>query len=190
MDLEQNRIQAIQIAKAKINGEPLFLDTETTGLGARDEIVEIAILDHEGNPLIDALVRPTKSIPAGASAIHRITDEMVQDALSWLDLWPKIEQILKGKEVAIFNAEYDLRLMKQSNQAYKLPWEVQQKDFFCIMQLYAQFYGMWDSSRRSFRWQSLENAGRQCRIQLPNTHRAKDDTALARDILYYIARSQ
>jgi DNA polymerase-3 subunit epsilon len=173
-----------------MDGKPLFLDTETTGLKAWDEIIEIAILDHEGLPLIDTLVRPTRKIPPDAIAIHGITDEMVQTAPAWQELWPEIEQILEGKETAIYNADFDLRLMKQSHEANKMPWNVQEKNFFCIMQLYAQFYGMWNASRRSFRWQSLENAGRQCRIQLPNTHRAKDDTMLARAVLIHMATSE
>jgi DNA polymerase-3 subunit epsilon len=187
---EQNRLQAIQIAKEKLAGEPIFLDTETTGLKARDEIIEIAILDHDGEPLMDSLVRPTIRIPTDAHAIHGITDDMVKDAPTWRELWPEIEGNLRGKQLAIYNAEFDLRMMKQSHLAHGLRWDFQQDDVFCIMQLYAQFYGLWDPSRRSFRWQSLENAGRQCNIQLPNTHRAKDDTALAREVLIHMAGSE
>jgi DNA polymerase-3 subunit epsilon len=190
MHLEQSRIQAIQIAKAKVTGGPIYLDTETTGLGPTDQVVEIAILDPEGDPLVDDLVRPTISIPPDAVAIHGITDEMVREAPSWPDLWPTISPILKGREIAIYNADFDLRLMKQSHQAYQMPWDVQARDFFCIMQLYAQFYGLWNPSYRSFRWQSLENAGHQCGIPLPNTHRAKDDTELARAVLHHMAGSE
>jgi len=100
MHLEQNRIQAIQIAKAKITGRPLYLDTETTGLGPTDQVVEIAILDPEGDPLVESLVRPTINIPPDAVAIHGITDEMVREAPSWPALWPTISPILKGREVA------------------------------------------------------------------------------------------
>jgi len=190
VQLEQHRIQAIQTAKSKIEAKPLFLDTETTGLGPSDEIVEITILDHEGNPLIDSLVRPKRSIPFDAIDIHGITDAMVQKAPSWSDLWPEVHQVLLGNVVAIYNADFDLRLMRQSHAARGMDWDIQGVDFFCIMQLYAQFYGLWDPRRRSFRWQSLENAGRQCSIHLPNTHRAKDDTALARAVLLHMAQSE
>jgi hypothetical protein len=43
--------------------------------------------------------------------------------------------------------------------------------------------------RGAYRWQSLEAAGRQCHILLKNTHRALDDCLLAREILYYMAKS-
>jgi hypothetical protein len=47
------------------------------------------------------------------------------------------------------------------------------------MKLYADFIG-------SRRWQRLEEAGRQCRLELPNSHRAKDDTLLARAVFQYM----
>jgi len=64
-----------------------IVDTETTGTGSDDEAVELAVLPfdycretgrvvavHEG---FSALCQPSKPIPAEATAIHGITDEMV-----------------------------------------------------------------------------------------------------------------
>jgi hypothetical protein len=58
---------------------------------------------------------------------------------------------------------------------------------FCIMKLYAQYYGQWNSRRGDYRWQSLDAAGRQCRIPLPNSHRAKDDALLTKAVLENLA---
>jgi DNA polymerase-3 subunit epsilon len=57
------------------------------------------------------------------------------------------------------------------------------------MRLYAQFYGEWDPMRNSYRWQKLEDAGRQCGIAMPNSHRALEDALLAKAVLEHIARS-
>jgi DNA polymerase-3 subunit epsilon len=57
------------------------------------------------------------------------------------------------------------------------------------MELYAMFYGDRDPYRGSFRYQSLEIAGRQCGINLPNAHRAVDDCLLTRAVLHYMAES-
>ncbi|NIM92710.1 MAG: 3'-5' exonuclease [Anaerolineales bacterium] len=186
---EDDRKRAIEIAKSKIAGQPLYLDTETTGLGPGDEIVEISILDSEGEVLLDSLVRPVKKIPPDAVAIHGITDETVRDALTWADIWPEVARVIEGMEIAIYNAEFDLRMMRQSHGLYRLQWDLPTATTTCIMHLYAQFYGAWNPSHRTYRWQSLENAGRQCNISLPNTHRAKDDAALARAVLHHIARA-
>jgi DNA polymerase III epsilon subunit-like protein len=94
---------------------------------------------------------------------------------------------LDGRQVGIYNADFDLRMLRQSNAKFNLRWEID-TSFFCIMKLYAQFYGSWNNARRSYRWHSLEAAGRHCRIPLPNTHRAKDDTLLARSVLLHMAK--
>jgi hypothetical protein len=39
------------------------------------------------------------------------------------------------------------------------------------------------------KWQSLDAAGRQCRLPLTNTHRAKDDTLLARAVFEYMVKA-
>ena len=187
MNQEQARKEAVVIARQKLAQGPLYLDTETTGLGPLDEIVEISILDPEGAVLLDKLVRPTKPIPPDALAIHKITDEMVKNAPTWLEVWPEVEGVMQGRLVAIYNADYDVRIMRQSHRLYKMTWDPNVSDFFCIMLHYAQFYGEWNRARGSYRWQSLENAGRQAKIPLQNTHRAKDDAALARAMLHFIA---
>ena len=42
----------------------IFLDTETTGLDAYAELVDIAVVDAAGRVLLDSLVRPRRPIPA------------------------------------------------------------------------------------------------------------------------------
>ena len=188
MSKDQARREASLIANQKLAQKPLYVDTETTGLGRLDEIVEISILGAEGEVLLDQLVRPTKPIPHDAMAIHKITDEMVKDAPTWIEVWPEVENVMQGRVVAIYNADYDTRIMRQSHRLYDMDWDPKMAEFFCIMFLYAQFYGEWNRARGSYRWQSLQNAGRQASIPLPNTHRAKDDAALARAVLHFIAK--
>jgi len=68
----------------------LYLDTETTGLDEKAEIIEIAILDVAGNVLLDSLVKPTSPISDAASKVHGIMMSMLGDAPSWQQLaWTK-----------------------------------------------------------------------------------------------------
>ena len=67
--------------------EEMILDTETTGLGSDARICQIAAIDLHSNVLIDTLVNPECPIPADATAIHGITDEMVKDAPTLFDLF-------------------------------------------------------------------------------------------------------
>ncbi len=86
----------------------LILDTETTGLGAQDEIVELAIIDTNGTVKFDNLIQPTIPIPEEASRIHGITDDILQDdnAVSWNQYHVAIVSLLtKASFVLIYNSE-------------------------------------------------------------------------------------
>lgn len=182
------RQSAIDEARRLLTQKPIYLDTETTGLDNRAEIVEIAILDHDGLPLFESLVKPRYPIPADAARIHGISNAAVSSAPTWKDLWPQIEPILQGRTVGIYNADFDRRMLAQSHHIAQLLWPKDALTSFCIMQLYARYYG--ERSHGGFRWQSLEKAGRQCHLNLPNSHRAADDARLARAVLHHVARGE
>jgi DNA polymerase III subunit epsilon len=189
MNLSARR-EAIQKAQELLARKPIYLDTETTGTGPNDNILEISIIEHDGSVLIDTLIKPVGKIDPGAQRVHGISVDMVANAPRWGDEWAKIEAILEGRILGIYNADFDLRMMQQSHTRNWLQWrQPEGLEIFCIMKLYAQFWGQWNSRRGNYRWQSLDNAGQQCDIALPNSHRAKDDTLLTRAILEYMANS-
>ena len=167
--------------------QPIFLDTETTGLDRRDQVVDICLVDHDGSILFDSLVRPTVRVPLEASRIHGITNEMVAGAPSWTEIWPEIEPLLSTRPTGIYNLDFDVKMVHQTHQAHGIPWRFNPSQAFCIMKLYAEYRGEWNHRFGNYRWHKLEEAGRQCRIPLPNSHRAKDDALLARAVLLHMA---
>jgi DNA polymerase III epsilon subunit-like protein len=182
------RQQAIQIARAKLALNPLYLDTETTGRERNSEIIEISIIDDMGEVVFESLAKPSVPIPMAATRIHGITNDMVKNAPSWMVVWPKVQDIIINRTVGIYNSEFDLRMMIQTLDKYRMRTSILQSfSSFCIMKLFAQYIGEWDRARGHYRWHSLEDAGRQCRIPLSNTHRARDDSLLARAVLHYMA---
>jgi DNA polymerase-3 subunit epsilon len=180
------RTEAVAIAKEKLALHPVYLDTETTGSGPIDEIIEIGIVDDEGKVLFESFVKPMGSVSAEARRVHGITDDMLASAPRWLHVWPKVEAAVAGKAVGIYNADFDLRLLQQTHAKYKMRWSFPGQAF-CVMKLYARFHGEWNSRTMDFKWQSLTAAGQQCRIPLPNAHRTIADTLLTRAILRYMA---
>jgi DNA polymerase III subunit epsilon len=184
------REPSIRQAQKFLASQPVFLDTETTGFSPQDEIVEICIVSHDGETLIDALVRPKIPIPMDATRVHGITNEMVENAPAWEAVWPLVKKSIQGKSIAIYNADFDLRMIRQTNQKWNIGWRVPRGDVLCIMRLYAQFYGEWNPKYNTFRWKSLEVAGRQCGISIPNAHRAREDTLLAKAVLEHMAASK
>ena len=85
-----------------------FFDLETTGINlATDRIVEIAIVKimPDGSKTVKRkLINPEMPIPAGASAVHGITDEMVKDAPTFRQVANEIKQFLDNADLAGFNS--------------------------------------------------------------------------------------
>ncbi|MFC2169432.1 exonuclease domain-containing protein [Acidobacteriota bacterium] len=133
----------------------VILDTETTGLGETDEIVQIAILSFDGTVLLDTLVRPTQPIPASATAIHNITKSDVANAPVFSAIYENIKSILAGKTVIIYNATYDVRLLRQTLSLYNLPpFGFEDEKAECAMLQYSAWKGeLW--SEGGYRWQKL-----------------------------------
>lgn len=182
------RKEAVKLAQQWIAKKPVYIDTETTGTGSNDGIVEISVINHDGRVLVDSLVQPVGKISPGARAVHRITDEMIKGAPRWDAVWGEVEAVITNRAVGIYNADFDLRMMRQSHQSNWLRWsDPPGVVFFCIMKLYAQFFGQWNPRYGNYRWQSLDRAREQCGIPLPNSHRAKDDTLLTRALLEHMA---
>lgn len=152
-------------------GNFVILDTETTGLNNRAEICEIAIIYPSGKPLLSTYVKPTQPIPADATAIHGITNEMVQHSTTWAEISPHIKGWIEGKKVLTYNAAYDNRLFYQSDKAAGLNNDWGGK-WFCAMEIYAEFYGEWNSYHGNYKWQTLTSAAAQVGYVLPPTMKA------------------
>ena len=187
MNRERDRLAAIEKANEILKNAPVYLDTETTGFGPTDEVIDIAVIGDNGNVLFDSLVRPTTDIPYEASRIHHITNSMVANAPDFASIFDRLMDATRSKVVAIYNEEFDIRLLRQTARKHGIPWSGTTVRSTCVMELYARYYGDWSDYHRSYTWQSLENAGKQMSINLPNSHRAKDDALLARAVVMRMA---
>ncbi len=174
-------------ARQVVGLNPIFLDTETTGVGLYDLVIEVGIVDLDGNLLYNSLINPGRPIPQDASKVHGITDEMVADAPALKDVWADIEAVLRDRAIGIYNAEFDYRLMKQSVDHAGVPWTIKKNQTFCMMNMFAAWYGEWNHRANNFRSQKLEFAGNFCGINLPNSHHALDDAKLTAALLRYLA---
>ena len=181
------RREAVQLARRLWQANPVYMDTETTGTGPTAEIIEIAIIDQDGKLLFESLVKPRGAIEPDAIRVHGITPDQLQTSPGWAEVWPQAWDVLAGRQVGTYNSEFDIRLIKQSHKLNWINQRLQEENFFCIMKLYARFYGNFDPRSRSYRWQTLEQARQQCNLPLPNSHRAQDDALLARALLEYMA---
>ena len=173
------------MARKLLKKNPVYLDTETTGLDKNAEIIEVSIVNHDDQVLLEQLFKPLRPIPADSARIHGISDQTVQDQPDWKSMWPQIYALLKDRIIGMYNAEFDLRMFEQTNWLHNI--KAAPFKGFDVMKLYAQYNGEWDASRRSYRYIKLVDAGAACGIAIPNSHRTTDDTRLTRALTHYIA---
>ncbi|HMO60400.1 MAG TPA: 3'-5' exonuclease [Roseiflexaceae bacterium] len=142
----------------------LILDTETTGLDDRAEIVQIAVIDMAGTVKLDTLVRPTMAIPPAATKIHGITDALVANAPTMATIYDSLLALLAGELVIIYNAAYDVRLLAQSIRAAAVTDPTLRghdrsmaafAQWHCAMLRYSAWIGDWNDYHGNYRWQRL-----------------------------------
>ncbi|WP_451923599.1 exonuclease domain-containing protein [Thalassolituus marinus] len=94
--LKSNEAIASSRAVHWLSENPLFLDTETTGLGDKAQILELAISDAQGTILFETRVRPTVPIDPEAEGVHGITAESLANSPTWPEVSAHVRKILCG----------------------------------------------------------------------------------------------
>lgn len=100
------------------------LDTETTGVTDADRVCEIGAIRFEAfKPVqrFSSLVNPGRPIPAAATAVHGITDDMVKDAPTLADLAVDLFLICDGAIPAAYNAPFDRDMIHRTLTAAACP---------------------------------------------------------------------
>ncbi|MGR3802674.1 exonuclease domain-containing protein [Marinibacterium profundimaris] len=97
----------------------VVFDTETTGLSPRDgdRIVQIAgvrIVNGKVRraEVFDTLVDPERAIPAASTLVHRITDEMVDQAETIAPVGRRFHDFCEGAVLVAHNAPFDMAFLK------------------------------------------------------------------------------
>ncbi len=92
-----------------------FVDVETTGVLPTDRIVQIAIIRIEpdgGIETLHTLVNPERSIPAESTAVHGITDAMVEKSPTFWGLAKPVAKLLgNGAILAAYNGKFDTKML-------------------------------------------------------------------------------
>lgn len=94
---------------------PIFYDTETTGVKAeKDRIIEIAAYDPVNNLTFEQLINPGCPIPADATAIHHITNEMVAASPTFGSVATEFIKFCDGDVVLIAhnNDAFDMHFLR------------------------------------------------------------------------------
>lgn len=181
---------AIKEARELLETDFVVVDTETTGLGPDAEIVEISIIDRDGIDFFTSLVRPNVPITPELTAIHGIDNDIVRNAPSWKDIHDCVMHLFSNRRIAIYNAEYDLRMLRQCSQAAgrRLPDLSRQSK--CVMQIYSKYRGEWSDKHGNWKWHKLSAAAQACGVDASGAHRALADTRMTLGVLKHIASQE
>lgn len=105
----------------------VVLDTETTGLNAKlgDRIIEIGCIEILNRRLtgnrFHRYVNPERESEAGALAVHGISREFLQDKPKFREIVGDFLDYLRGAQVIIHNAPFDVEFLDQELGMLDLP---------------------------------------------------------------------
>lgn len=141
-------------ARAHASQRPVFLDTETTGLAVDDELLEVGIVDSQGQVLFESLVRPLHRTEwQEAQDIHGIAPGAVAKAPTITELLPMLVEIFGQADLVVaYNAPFDERF---------LPLAVRQilhGRLVCAMEAFALHAAIWRDDIEDYRCHRLQAA--------------------------------
>ena len=90
-----------------------IIDTETTGFGKTDRLVEVAVVLVEGNEIIqewETLINPERDI--SNSNIHGITSELVSLAPTFAEINSELSRLISGTIMVAHNISFDQRMLE------------------------------------------------------------------------------
>ncbi len=147
----------------------VILDTETTGFGGYDEIVEIGAIKYNGDEkeIFHTYCKPTKRIRN--SEFHGITDEDVKDYKNAYFYMDELKAFLGDLPIFMYNAPFDYRMLSSLTEI--------NNPIVDVLQISKKY-----ENRKSH---ALENVKKSLHIDRPS-HNAVDDCETTHDYLNYL----
>lgn len=130
----------------------IAFDVETTGFSKHnDEILQLSILDLDGNVLFNSYVKPYwKTEWTSAMEVNGITPEMVENAPYPHEILPQIKGIVNSANVLVgYNNPFDMGFLEQ--------WGInfEGKQVYDVMREFAPVYGVWREDKGEYKNQKL-----------------------------------
>jgi DNA polymerase III subunit epsilon len=155
-------------AKQMLETNFAIIDTETTGLGEHDQIIQIGALLNTGETF-QSYVKPTVPVSPRAISIHGISEDYLRCAPPFDEIFLSLWRFLgiERREILIYNADFDLRMIKQSLKSSKINIDFPQSErkkcklfpnggrIYDVMAPFSEYCGDWNEYYGNFRWQKL-----------------------------------
>ena len=105
----------------------IVLDTETTGLNPRtgDRVIEVGCVELHNRMLtgnnFHRYINPERDSEEGALAVHGLTTEFLRDKPKFAEIAEELREYIRGAEVIIHNAPFDLGFLNHEFKLLGLP---------------------------------------------------------------------
>lgn len=147
----------------------VILDTEGTGLKLEDEVIEIGIIDTNGNVLYESTFYPQREVDYFATKVNGFTKANLTGSPQLKDEWRNIVKAIGGKKILCHNTAYDKRILIQSFKLYDIDYDIE-----------SCFDGACDSLEIAKKWinsksYKLEHLANLMGINEKEEHRASSD---------------
>lgn len=119
----------------KDNQKIIIIDTETTGVFNTDEILQLSIIDANGNTILDQYYKPEHhySWPQ-AQKVNNISPAMVKNMPTFKEKLPELQKIIDQYEIlAGYNFKFDIRMLNNAGL------DTSKHQIIDIMQLVTQY---------------------------------------------------
>ena len=163
----------------------VVLDIETTGIGEKHRIVELAAVKFKDNKVIDIFdtyVDPGIPIPPYATAIHGIRDADVAEAPTIYEIMPYFCKFIGKLDIVGHNVRFDLDFLIRNG----MNLDLQNRHIFDTLALSRKYVSEAPNHK-------LETMIRWFNINTDKRHRAKDDSIATGELfmrLYEIANKK
>lgn len=156
----------------------VVIDTETTGMTADDEVIELAVVDMDGTVLYDSTFCPVTEVNRYASVVNHLTNDCLCDSPMFTDEWSRIKTLIGNRKILAHNAKFDQRIIKQTLEKYNM-------DSSVVDSLFSDCYDSVNIAKEyiDLPSYSLENIAHSLGISRVESHRAADDCIMTLEVL-------
>ena len=183
----------------KFYNNMIVLDTETTGVEDDSDIIEFsATFPVSANDSFDAVYnyttrfKPTHDVPAGASSVHFITTEDLENELSYSNKYSEFYPLFELKQYYVgHNVQFDRRMLQlnhiRHSDGSEFPELFDESRWICTLKLAKKLFAEdteFKNLTLSFLWFKFELYKTCTRKIVP--HSAEDDVYMTYKVLTHL----
>lgn len=161
----------------------ICMDCETTGLDAQaDRVIEVAVAKFTFETIVDqfdSLINPECLIPETSIQIHHITQEMVANKPSIVQVIPQIFDLIGSHPIVGHGILFDIDIIAIAAERAGIPCSIRQNSYLDTLRL-ARLYGESPIN-------SLEQLRRHFNIQFEGAHRAMNDVLVNIEVFKHLS---